>query len=555
MALYPARNLFSQLLANFIHIKTSSMRLIFSLICLVATIGVFAQQQVRRLPYNINQGGRNNLGPYISFDGNHLLFLTDYTEDRSLTLMYTQRAAGSWQEPIELPRSINSRLNYAYGVALNADASRLYFTSARAGGVGKYDIYFAEKRGVSGWSEPQNFGFPVNSTEHDGCPSISADGTEIYFMRCGQMSPNAASACKIFYSKIKYDNTWNEPVELPDFINTGNSQCPRIMADGETLLFSSNQMPGAQGFDLYMTRKTGNSWSQPKPLAFVNTSADDIHVSATAQGRYLLKSNRESRNSELFEYYFSEETRPARILRVEGKILSPDNKAADVNVNIFDLKNNRRISAAKVNEAGTLIVFLKEGVHYELSIEPKNPAHSYHSVRYDLRDLDGPATEKFEVKIGPVYHGDTLTLNGIGFRAYSHVMEETSDLELRRLSRLMLENPDYSFEVGAYQYNYLEDSVLSVPDLTELILDTVYFEKEVFVDSLNRAVTIDSISIHYTYHNDRSSKQARSVVNALIAYGVPEQQIRYAAYRKEYDEELAIISPLIRVRVLKKFND
>ncbi|HMP98216.1 MAG TPA: hypothetical protein PKC24_00455, partial [Cyclobacteriaceae bacterium] len=165
------------------------MRLIFSLICLVATIGVFAQQQVRRLPYNINQGGRNNLGPYISFDGNHLLFLTDYTEDRSLTLMYTQRAAGSWQEPIELPRSINSRLNYAYGVALNADASRLYFTSARAGGVGKYDIYFAEKRGVSGWSEPQNFGFPGNSTEHDGCPSISADGTEIYFMRCGQMSP------------------------------------------------------------------------------------------------------------------------------------------------------------------------------------------------------------------------------------------------------------------------------------------------------------------------------------------------------------------------------
>ena len=94
--------------------------------------------------------------------------------------------------------------------------------------------------------------------------------------------------CKILRVKKKPNGQWDVPEELPASINTGNSQTPRIMADGETLVFASNKMAGGKGgMDLYLTRFTNNTWSNPVPLDFVNTDKDDQYVSAAGLGRYL----------------------------------------------------------------------------------------------------------------------------------------------------------------------------------------------------------------------------------------------------------------------------
>ena len=528
------------------------------LICLLAfsiSVQSFGQAKLRRMPNNLNLPGRNTLAPFISFDGNHLLFLTDYTEDKSFTLMYSQRVAGTWKDASELPRNVNnSRLNYVYGFALDTEATRLLLTSGRSGGVGNFDIWYSDRRGNS-WTEPQNFGRPLNSSENDGCPSLTPDGSYIYFMRCEQMNTGNASACRIMEAKSKIGNTWEEPVELPAIINTGNSQCPRIMADGETLIFSSDKMPGAKGMDLYMTKKTAKGWSNPIALDFANTLNDDIHISASATGRYMLKGISSERNTELYELLFPEDKRPAWVMRVDGKVLDHQGKPADVNINIFNALDNRRIGTAKLNEEGSFYVYFKEGEFYDISVEPKNGSHTYYSAKYDLGKMEGPSFDKFEAVIKPVYPGDTILANPIVFIPYSHVISQSPELEMRRLSRFMLSNANYNFEVGAYQYNYQQDSTLSNPDFTEIIIDTVYYEKEVFVDSLNRSVILDSIAIAYTYHNDRSVKQARSVVNLLIQHGVPEESLRYEGYREEYDELLLENSPVIKIRVLKKIID
>jgi Tol biopolymer transport system component len=142
---------------------------------------------------------------------------------------------------------------------------------------------------------------PINTKTNEGCPSLTADGNTIYFMRCDRMDQNKADACKLFFSKKKSSGQWDEPKELPANINTGNSQTPRIMADGVTLIFSSNKMPSNQGgMDLYVTKLVDGNWTEPKAMDFVNTPQDDQFGSVAALGRYLVeRSTRRKKTVEL----------------------------------------------------------------------------------------------------------------------------------------------------------------------------------------------------------------------------------------------------------------
>ena len=59
------------------------------------------------------------------------------------------------------------------------------------------------------------------------------------------------------------------------------------MIDNETLIFASDR-PGGQGkLDLYQTRWQGQKWSDPEPLDFINSQANDEYISVPARGDIL----------------------------------------------------------------------------------------------------------------------------------------------------------------------------------------------------------------------------------------------------------------------------
>jgi hypothetical protein len=263
-----------------------------TLICIISLVAfsaqAVAQAKTRRLPGVINHPSRNCYAPYLSFDGNALLFVSNDGEDGILTVSYTTRET-DWIEPVVLPKNINHRLVYLRGFSLSADGKKMFFTSTKSPVVGGYDIMTSDLKG-NAWSEPQNLMLPVNSKTNEGCPSLTSDGSTLYFMRCDKMDQNKADVCKLFSTKKKPNGQWDEPKELPANINTGNSQTPRIMADGQTLIFSSNKMASTQGgMDLYVTKLVEGSWTEPKAMDFANTPQDDQFVSVAALGRYLLK--------------------------------------------------------------------------------------------------------------------------------------------------------------------------------------------------------------------------------------------------------------------------
>lgn len=496
--------------------------LLISLTC-VASIQLFGQARLRKLPYTINRGSVNNYAPYVSLDGNSLVYISNMAEDDALTMVYTVREGVTWKEPFIVPKPINTRSNFLKGHALNADGKILYFTSSKSSGLGGFDMYGSQLIGGS-WREPENLGYPVNTNGHEGCPSFSFDGTMLFFMRCGKMDFESADNCKIMMTKKKAGGEWEVPVELPAFINTGNSQTPRIMADGETLVFSSNKLkPNKGGMDLYETKLIQGQWTNPVPLDFVNTPSDDQYVSSTSVGRYLMLDFTEQRVSELVEILFPTEVRPKGVMKIQGTVAGPEDPSSST-ISVFNKLDQSRVFSAKPGKDGTFIAYLKEGAVYHLFIDPEKDNYTYFSKTFDLTGDKFKILERVNANLKPPVSGDEIELSGVSFKANSSELDAFSSQELRRLIKMMKANSGKSFSVLVTLEGYQKDSVRSSPDLTEVRVDTVRIPIIYKVDSVTKARR-DSLVIKATYHNDRTLLQAKSLGDYLSNMGIPEGRL------------------------------
>jgi hypothetical protein len=496
---------------------------LFALI--VATQEICAQAKERKLSTSINHPSLNLFAPFISTDANAMVFLSDNTEDNILAPFYTVREATDWREPQPLPKNIHSRLNFLKGYALSPDGKRVYFTTIKGPGVGGYDIWYTDAKGT-GWSEPVNLGLPINTKGQEACPSISADGNVMYFMRCEKMDQNTAQNCKIFRVAKKPNGQWDEPTALPDNINTGNSQTPRIMADAETLIFSSDKMsPNKGGMDLYVTRFESNQWTNPRPLDFINSDKEDQYVSVAALGRYLLKDASGQKRNELVEYLIPNDLRPRGMMKVEGKITDPSGQPVSSYIAAFDLQTGKRFYSGRPAADGTFFLYLKEGTRYELSIDPEQNNLTYFSKTFDLTTDKIPQLEKVTAVLKPLSTGDEISLDAVAFKPATSILEASTVGELKKLARIMNANSTATFEMQVLLNGYVEDSIQSDPDLTEIVYDTVVYESHV-TDSTGQDIIDDSIAVEPTYHNNRTLKQAEAIIEYLVQQGVSRDRVK-----------------------------
>ena len=66
--------------------------------------------------------------------------------------------------------------------AIRRDGLEMFITTNRPGGLGALDVWVATRETtLDAWSIPVNLGLPVNSPSADGGPSLSCDGTTMYF--------------------------------------------------------------------------------------------------------------------------------------------------------------------------------------------------------------------------------------------------------------------------------------------------------------------------------------------------------------------------------------
>jgi peptidoglycan-associated lipoprotein len=186
---------------------------------------------------------------------------------------------------IEDLRDINSResdFSPAYG---RDDYGLIFFTSSRddaagtkthgATGQSYTDIFESRIDKKSKWSTPVPLQ-TINSEFEDGTPSLSSDYKEMYFTRC-EAGKREKKGCVIMYSK-KSGDTWSEPKNigiLPDSLVAAH---PSISSDGSTLYFVAEITGGSGKKDIWKVTKSGaGAWSKPVNLGpDINTPGDEL---------------------------------------------------------------------------------------------------------------------------------------------------------------------------------------------------------------------------------------------------------------------------------------
>jgi len=133
---------------------------------------------------------------------------------------------------------------------ISADGLSLYIDTFREGGYGSTDLWVAKRETLSDpWSEPINLGPTINTAASESAPSISADGLVLFFSDFFAPRSGGYGEPDIWMAtRTSVSEPWGEPMNLGPPINTSVMDLhPSITADGSTLYFTSSR-PGSGVF-------------------------------------------------------------------------------------------------------------------------------------------------------------------------------------------------------------------------------------------------------------------------------------------------------------------
>ncbi|MBI4930394.1 MAG: PD40 domain-containing protein [Bacteroidetes bacterium] len=150
-----------------------------------------------------------------------------------------------WSNPKPIAE-INSPSNET-GLSISADGKYLYFSSDRAGGNGKFDIYQCVKTGAK-WGAPVNLGTALNTGFSEISPYINPNGKTLFFSSNGYR--DGMGGYDIFYSELKDNGTWSKPANMGFPINTTRDDINFYITGGGTRYYSTVR-DNANSFDIF----------------------------------------------------------------------------------------------------------------------------------------------------------------------------------------------------------------------------------------------------------------------------------------------------------------
>lgn len=278
---------------------------------------------VRRVPFNTRAGEAASV-PYR----NGVAFLSDRKEidfgnpDVDATrsdfgLYYTEAFSDTtragldkgFRAPVNIGRSL-TKIEGIGPTAFYANNNKCVFTApaeaASSSGPVKTQLYFTEQiRGK--WTVPAKFVHndpEYNLTE----PSVSPDGLTLVF---SSDKPGGYGGFDLYLSRWTGDS-WSTPENLGDQINTrGNESFP--FTHHNTLYFSSDGHAGLGGTDIFSTILAHESDREVHNLGYpVNSGADDFAfvLSTTSQGYFSSNRKREGFDDDIYEFEMDFRTYP-----------------------------------------------------------------------------------------------------------------------------------------------------------------------------------------------------------------------------------------------------
>lgn len=430
------------------------LTLLIALLCQISFLWG-QNNSVQRLGANINTKAEE-YWPLISADDRTLLFNRLVSQDgvKNEDFYYSTRdSLGNWSEAVPL-LSLNTKENEG-APTLSADGRFIIFASCNhPNSYGSCDLFYSLKVG-NNWLPPRNLGSSINTKAWETQPSLSADGTELYFVSNRE---GGKGGMDIWHSKLlqidsNNEMLWSVPQNL-SINTTKNEISPFIHSDNETLYFSSNGYSEKEQFDIYISRKQDTTFTTPENIgAPVNTPSDELGFVVNAAGTTAyFSSNRNGISKDIYTFSMPANYRPKKVQILKGKVLSKKNQRpllASLQLQATDdsLKVYNSITDF---ETGAYLLCLTQGKKWRLSVNSEG--HFFHVENIDLRTKELPFSDK-DILLSPIQKEAKLQLNNIFFETDKATLKNVLKIELEHVKNLLLQNPSLKVELRGHTDN------------------------------------------------------------------------------------------------------
>ncbi len=172
----------------------------------------------------------------ISADGRRLIFTSCLGRQGygSCDLFISEREGDEWSEPKNLGDRVNGP-EWDSQPTLSPDGRTLYFVSTRKGGMGGRDLWMSTLNDDGEWTKAVNLGETVNTPQEDVSPFIHPNNRTLYFASNGR---TGFGGYDIYFTE-RTGNGWSEPENFGAPVNTGEDQVSLfITANGEKGYYS-----------------------------------------------------------------------------------------------------------------------------------------------------------------------------------------------------------------------------------------------------------------------------------------------------------------------------
>jgi len=389
---------------------------------------------------------------------------------------------GEWKKPIQIEDAINTDFDEGTP-SLSADGNTMYYTYCSSDPLSSRpaEIYVSTRSGAS-WSAGNRTTLIKDSVTSVGHPAISPDGKYLYFVS----DVGGYGGKDIFRSRIVGADDFGGIENLGAQINTEGDEMFPYVRDSVTLYFASNGHPGLGGLDIFKaTLDSVGVWHVENMGVPINSSGDDFGI--TFEGRRekgFFTSNRNDTRG--YDHIFSF-LRPVVTVFIEGYV-------SDKEENPIDSAIVRIVGRDGLNEKviakpdGSYKVELERDISYVMMASATNYLNQNIELKTDPDEKD--ETYYVDFYLAPLLK--PTVVENIFYEFDKATLLPESEEALNELIKILNDNPHVTIELGAHA-------------------DRKGSEQ---------------------YNENLAQRRAQSVVDYLIAAGIPSDRLTAKGYGK-----------------------
>jgi outer membrane protein OmpA-like peptidoglycan-associated protein len=425
---------------------------------------------IEALDKNVNSE-YDELNPLLSPDGQTLYFSRKNhpenmggIEDKEDIWFSELDGAGQWQLAKNMgPKFNNAGPNFVNTIqAVTPDGkSAIMLLGNRYLPKGKMAAGVSISSNINGeWTDPEALSIINDYNYNEKSNYFLTDNRQTLLMSVERQDSRGDR--DLYVTFMKPDNTWTEPLNIGDVINTAAEEsAPFLASDDRTLYFSSSGFSGYGGSDIYVSKRlddTWTNWSEPENLGpEINSPLEDLffNIPASSDHAYYSRGVSEA-NMDIFRIKLPIIKNPEPWVTVRGKIV--DNSTGEpIGARIIyeRLPDGKGLGISQSNpETGEYEIRLPAGELYGLRAESQDRLSENQNL--DLRDITSDKVildNDFSldpIKVAALEENVTITLNNLFFDFDKAVLRPESFPELNRIITLMGERPTLQIEISGH---------------------------------------------------------------------------------------------------------